>query len=77
MTNDALLTALAAYDTPTICNVIELFEVRPRHTGYVRDARIRANFPALPPVVGYAATDLSAAGQGHGVSVARGTGQTL
>jgi 4-hydroxy-4-methyl-2-oxoglutarate aldolase len=59
MANDALLTALAAYDTPTICNVIELFEVRPRHTGYVKDARIRANSPALPPVVGHAATALA------------------
>jgi len=46
---------LAQYDTPTICNVIELFEVRPRHTGYM-DSRIRACFPEMPPVVGYAST---------------------
>ena len=46
---------LAGYDTPTICNVIELFEVRPRHTGYM-DGRIRACFPEMPAIVGYAST---------------------
>lgn len=49
------LAVLAQYDTPTICNVIELFEVRPRHTGYM-DGRIRACFPEMPPIVGYAST---------------------
>lgn len=50
-----LLTRLARFDTPTICNVIELFEVRPRNTGFM-DGRVQCNFPELPPVVGYAAT---------------------
>lgn len=50
-----LLQSLCQYDTPTICNVIELFSVRPRNTGYM-DARIRACFPDMPPVCGYAAT---------------------
>ena len=49
------LKLLAQYDTPTICNVIELFEVRPRHEGYM-DSRIRACFPEMPPIVGYAST---------------------
>ena len=49
------LEKLAKFDTPTICNVIELFDVRPRDTGYM-DGRIRANFPELPPMVGFAAT---------------------
>jgi regulator of RNase E activity RraA len=53
--NAASLTKLAAFDTPTICNVIELFDVRPRNVGYM-DGRIRANFPELPPMVGYAST---------------------
>ena len=52
---DADLKLLAQYDTPTISNVIELFEVRPRSAGYM-DARIRACFPEMPPIVGYAAT---------------------
>ena len=51
----ARLTALAKYDTPTVCNAIELFDVRPRHTGYM-NGEIRACFPKLPPMVGYAAT---------------------
>ena len=49
------LHALARYDTPTICNIIELFEIRPRNAGYM-DGRIRACFPEMPPMVGYAST---------------------
>src|ERR1051325_1630478 len=51
----AVLETLAKYDTPTICNVIELFEVRPNTDGYM-DGRIRAAFPEMPPMVGFAAT---------------------
>ncbi|MGH9718741.1 MAG: RraA family protein [Bryobacteraceae bacterium] len=54
MTN-ADLMLLKQYDTPTICNVIELFEVRARNQGYM-DGRIRACFPELAPMVGYAST---------------------
>ena len=49
------LALLARYDTPTICNVIELFRHRPQNVGYMDD-RIRARFPQMPPMVGYAAT---------------------
>ena len=49
------LKVLAKYDSPTIANVIELFEVRPRSAGFM-DKRIRACFPEMPPIVGYAAT---------------------
>jgi regulator of RNase E activity RraA len=49
------LKKLAQFDTPTICNVIELFNVVPRNRGYM-DARIKAVFPDLPPMVGFAAT---------------------
>lgn len=49
------LTALAEYDTPTVCNVIELFDVRPRNVGYMNDS-IKACFPKLPPMVGFALT---------------------
>jgi len=51
----ATLEKLARFDTPTISNVIELFDVRPRNRGYM-DGRIRANFPQLPPMVGFAST---------------------
>lgn len=50
-----LLSRLAKFDTPTICNIIELFDVRPRNVGYM-DGRIQSNFPEFPPMVGYAAT---------------------
>jgi regulator of RNase E activity RraA len=51
----AMLEKLALYDTPTICNVIELFEVRPRNRGFM-DHRIRSAFPEFAPMVGYACT---------------------
>jgi regulator of RNase E activity RraA len=51
----ATLEKLARFDTPTICNVIELFDARPRNQGYM-DQRIRCNFPELPPMVGFAST---------------------
>jgi regulator of RNase E activity RraA len=50
-----VLIKLGTFDTPTICNLVELFEVRPRTAGYM-DARIQACFPEMPPVVGFAAT---------------------
>lgn len=53
--NAPVLARLRGFDTPTICNVIELFNIRPRSSGYM-DARIRACFPEMPPVVGFAAT---------------------
>jgi regulator of RNase E activity RraA len=49
------LHKLAKFDTPTICNVIEMFDVRPRNRGYM-DGRVKANFPEFPPMVGYACT---------------------
>ncbi len=49
------LEKLKTFDSPTVCNVIELFGVRPRSQGYM-DARIQACFPKMPPVVGFAAT---------------------
>ena len=49
------LDKLAEFDTPTICNVIELFDVRPRNEGYM-DHRVQSCFPDLPPMVGFAST---------------------
>lgn len=51
----AVLDKLRTFDTPTICNLVELFEVRPRHMGYM-DGRIVAAFAHMGPIVGYAAT---------------------
>ena len=55
MPNATVLDKLATFDTPTICNIIELFNVRPRNTGFM-DARIKAAFPEMGPIVGFAAT---------------------
>jgi regulator of RNase E activity RraA len=49
------LELLRKFDTPTVCNVIELFDIRPRTAGYM-DGRICACFPELPPMVGFATT---------------------
>ena len=51
----AVLDKLRTFDTPTICNLIELFDVRPYNQGYM-DGRIMAAFPTMGPIVGYAAT---------------------
>ena len=50
-----VLEKLRQYDTPTVLNVIELFEVRPRHEGFL-GGEIRACFPEMGPIVGYAST---------------------
>jgi 4-hydroxy-4-methyl-2-oxoglutarate aldolase len=49
------LDKLAEFDTPTISNVIELFDVVPRNGGFM-DGRIKSGFPELPPMVGFAST---------------------
>ena len=49
------LELLRRYDTPTVCNVVELFDLRSRAGGYM-DGRIQACYPSLPPMVGYAST---------------------
>ena len=53
--SEAALKRLCAFDTPTVCNAIEVFKVRPRSAGYM-DGRICACFPEMPPIAGYAAT---------------------
>lgn len=55
MSLPAWFEELKKFDTPTICNAIELFDVRPRNTGFMNDT-IKACFPKMPPMVGYAVT---------------------
>src|SRR5947209_12576929 len=49
------LELLRKFDTPTVCNVVELFDLRPRTAGYM-SGRIQACFPKLAVMVGYAST---------------------
>ena len=51
----SVLEALRRYDTPTLSNAIEAFDIRPRDEGFA-SLEIRCMFPELPPMVGYAAT---------------------
>ncbi len=50
-----VLQRLRAHSTPTICNAVETFEVRPRDQGFM-DAGVRCVLPHLPPMVGFAVT---------------------
>lgn len=49
------LDLLAKADSPTVANVIELFDVQSRVAGY-SNATLKAVYPDLPPAVGYAVT---------------------
>ena len=49
------LTTLAKFDSPTVANVLELFNFRSYIAGYT-NSTIRAVYPTLPPIVGFAAT---------------------
>jgi 4-hydroxy-4-methyl-2-oxoglutarate aldolase len=55
-----VLETLRKFDSPTISNVIELFDIRPRTAGYM-DPTIRALFPDMPAIVGFASTATSRA----------------
>ncbi|MBJ7598920.1 MAG: hypothetical protein DLM67_16315 [Candidatus Nephthysia bennettiae] len=63
---DEVLEALRRYDTPTIANAIEEFDIRPRDEGFA-NIDVRCMFPELGVMVGYAATAaIRARGVGQG-----------
>jgi regulator of RNase E activity RraA len=51
----SVLEALARYDTPTICNAMEIVAPARRLIGYTTKPLV-CPFPNLPPIVGYART---------------------
>lgn len=57
------LDALRKITSPSVANAIETFKVRPREAGNV-SSEIRALFPEVGPMVGYAVTALIRAEQG-------------
>jgi regulator of RNase E activity RraA len=59
-----LLEQLRRYDTPTLSNAVETFDVRPRDQGFA-SMDVRCMFPELGPLVGFAATALIRS-RGHG-----------
>ncbi len=56
------LERIRAIPTPALSNAIELFNVRPRNAGFMNTS-VRAMFPDLPPVIGYATTAVTRADQ--------------
>jgi regulator of RNase E activity RraA len=50
-----LLEKLKAFDTPTICNALEIVDPARRLTGFTTRP-LQCPFPQLPPIVGYAKT---------------------
>ena len=55
MIDAALLEKLKTYDTPTICNALEIVDPGRRLTGFTVKPLV-CPFPKLPPIVGYAKT---------------------
>jgi len=51
----AVLDRLRKYNTPTVSNAIEVFDVRPRNEGFMRP-EIKCVFPSMGVMVGYAVT---------------------
>lgn len=64
------MAALGQIDTPSICNAIEAFNVRPRNSGFMR-AAIKGIYRDLPPAVGYAVTGVISADRPEGRNISR------
>ena len=58
------LDALRAWDTPTICNALEIVVPARRATGFTRRSLV-ACFPEMKPVVGYARTAMIRSREPH------------
>jgi regulator of RNase E activity RraA len=65
----SVLEALARYDTPTICNAMEIVAPSRRLIGYTTKPLL-CPFPDLPPIVGYARTVTIRAVLASGLSAA-------
>lgn len=63
------LDALAAFDTPTICNALELLDKDLQGHGYTTRAFV-CGFPHQKPIVGYARTAMIRSAQPLGLSAA-------
>ena len=55
--NQTELAALAAFDTPTICNALEVVAPDRRTTGFTTETMV-CPFPDREPMVGYARTGM-------------------
>ena len=64
------IEALKKIDTPSICNAIEGFNVKPKNEGFMLP-EIKGVLPDQPPAVGYAVTAVICADQPEGPTVSR------
>ncbi len=60
--NKVQIEELKTFDTPTVCNAVEKFNLRSRTAGFM-SPKIRSIFPDNQPVVGYACTAKISAAQ--------------
>jgi regulator of RNase E activity RraA len=67
--SEAELGALRQFDTPTICNALELVVPERRALGFTTQTLV-CPFPQLPPLVGYARTALIRSSLPQGLSAA-------
>ena len=70
MLSNEVLEALRRYDTPTLCNAMEVVAPERQATGFTMRPLLCAD-PALPPVVGYARTATIRASRGSGRTAER------
>jgi regulator of RNase E activity RraA len=76
MIDAALLAKLKAYDTPTICNALEILDPARRLAGFTVRPLV-CPFPALPPIVGYAKTATHRATHVHELDAAKAREQRI
>jgi regulator of RNase E activity RraA len=76
MIDAALLDKLKGYDTPTICNALEVLDPARRLTGFTVKPLV-CPFPALPPMVGYAKTATSRSTHAHELDAGKAREQRI
>lgn len=76
MIDAALLDKLKSYDTPTICNALEVLDPARRLTGFTVRPLV-CPFPALPPMVGYAKTATSRSTHAHELDAGKAREQRI
>jgi regulator of RNase E activity RraA len=76
MINAKLLAQLASYDTPTICNALEIVVPERRATGFTVKPLV-CPFPELPPIAGYAKTATIRSTHGNELSAGKAREQRI
>jgi len=76
MIDAALLAKLKTYDTPTICNALELLDRSRYLTGFTTKPLV-CPFPGLPPIVGYAKTVAHRSTHAHELDPAKAREQRI